>query len=243
MKKGVALEVSGLDVFYGDYQALWDISLSVKEKGIVSVIGANGSGKSTSLNAICGLLTPAKGTIQFFGERIEGLPSHETVAKGITLVPEGRHIFSRLTVRENLIMGSYVPKARAKRTEALERVESLFPHLGERYNQMAESLSGGEQQMLAIARGMMSGPKLLMCDEVSLGLAPVVIKSIYDRLEQINKGGVSVLLVEQDVKRSLNTAQWVYLLLEGRVVMAGPPATLTEEQVRKAYFGLQRSRS
>lgn len=238
MPNNSALRVSELDVHYKDFQALWGISLEVGEGEIVSVIGANGAGKSTLLNTISGLLNPTQGTIEFFGEKIDGLPPHETVPRGITLVPEGRRIFPRLTVYENLFMGSYTPRTRPKRDEALSKLYELFPVLKTRRNQMGNTLSGGEQQMLALGRALMSDPRLILCDEISLGLAPVVIKSIYRRLRQINQDGITIMLVEQDVKRSLKAARRAYIMLEGKIVLQGEPSSLSEEQVKKAYFGI-----
>jgi branched-chain amino acid transport system ATP-binding protein len=238
MSDSPALKVGGLDVQYKDFQALWNVSFEVRQGEIVSVIGANGSGKSTLLNTIAGLLSPSRGTIKFFGERIDGLLPHETVPRGITLVPEGRRVFPRLTVFENLVMGSYIPRTRAGKDEMLKKIYELFPILRARHNQMANTLSGGEQQMLAIGRAMMSEPKLILCDEISLGLAPVVIKDIYKRLGQINREGITIVLVEQDIKRSLKVANRAYIMLEGKVVLEGQPASLTEEQVKKAYFGI-----
>ena len=233
-----ALKVAGLDVHYKDFQALWGVSLEVRQGEIVSVIGANGAGKSTLLNTISGLLAPTRGTIEFFADRIDGLPPHETVPRGVTLVPEGRRIFPRLSVYENLFMGSYTPRTRARREEALKKSYELFPVLKERHDQMGDTLSGGEQQMLALARAMMSDPKLILCDEISLGLAPLVIKNIYRRLDQINQEGITIVLVEQDVKRSLKVANRAYIMLEGKIVLEGEPSSLTEEEVKKAYFGL-----
>lgn len=238
MSDSAALKIDDLDVHYKDFQALWNVSFEVRPGEIVSVIGANGSGKSTLLNTIAGLLAPSRGTINFFGERIDGLLPHETVPRGITLVPEGRRVFPRLTVFENLVMGSYTPRTRAGKDETLKKIYELFPILRVRHNQMANTLSGGEQQMLAIGRAMMSEPKLILCDEISLGLAPVVIKDIYKRLGQINREGITIVLVEQDIKRSLKVANRAYIMLEGKVVLEGQPATLTEEQVKKAYFGI-----
>jgi branched-chain amino acid transport system ATP-binding protein len=238
MSDSAALKVAGLDVKYKDFQALWNVSFEVRQGEIVSVIGANGSGKSTLLNTIAGLLSPSRGTIKFFGEPIDGLLPHKTVPLGITLVPEGRRVFPRLTVFENLVMGSYIPRTRAGKDEMLKKIYELFPILRARHNQMANTLSGGEQQMLAIGRAMMSEPKLILCDEISLGLAPVVIKDIYKRLGQINREGITIVLVEQDIKRSLKVANRAYIMLEGKVVLEGQPASLTEEQVKKAYFGI-----
>jgi branched-chain amino acid transport system ATP-binding protein len=228
------LKVSELDAHYKDFQALWNVSFEVNKGEIVSIIGANGSGKSTLLNSIAGLLAPSRGTIEFFGERIDGLLPHETVPRGIALVPEGRRVFPRLSVYENLVMGSYTPKMRAKKDEMLAKIYELFPILESRHQQMAN----GEQQMLAIGRAMMSEPQLILCDEISLGLAPVVIKDIYKRLRQINQDGITIVLVEQDIKRSLKVANRAYIMLEGKVVLEGEPSALTEERVKKAYFGI-----
>jgi len=239
MPQRPALKVSELDAHYKDFQALWNISFEVNKREMVSIIGANGAGKSTLLNSIAGLLVPSRGTIEFFGERIDGLLPHETVPRGITLVPEGRRVFPRLSVYENLVMGSYTPKMRAKKDEMLAKIYELFPLLKARRRQMANTLSGGEQQMLAIGRAMMSEPQLILCDEISLGLAPVVIKDIYKRLRQINQDGITIVLVEQDIKRSLKVANRAYIMLEGKVVLEGEPSSLTEEQVKKAYFGIR----
>ncbi|MBW1668267.1 MAG: ABC transporter ATP-binding protein [Deltaproteobacteria bacterium] len=234
----IALKVSNLDVHYKDFQALWKVFLEAQKGEIVSVIGANGAGKSTLLNTIAGLLAPTQGAIECLGEKIDGLPPYKIVPIGITLVPEGRRIFPRLTVYENLIMGSYTPRTRSSRNEALKKIYQLFPVLKDRHNQMGDTLSGGEQQMLAIGRALMSNPKLILCDEISLGLAPVVIKSIYGRLRQINQEGITIVLVEQDIKRSLKVANRAYIMLEGKMVLEGEPSSISEEQVRKAYFGI-----
>ncbi|MBW2079165.1 MAG: ABC transporter ATP-binding protein [Deltaproteobacteria bacterium] len=234
----MALKVSGLDVHYEDFQALWNVSLEVEQQQIASIIGANGSGKSTLLNSISGLIHPTRGIIEFFGERIEGLAPHEAVIRGISLVPEGRRVFPRLTVYENLVIGSYTARSRAGRDKFLDEIYALFPVLEARHNQMAKTLSGGEQQMLAIGRALMSAPKLILCDEISLGLAPLIIRDIYKRLQQINREGLTIVLVEQDIKRSLKTAHQAYVMLKGKVVLKGEPSSLTEESVRKAYFGI-----
>ena len=238
MTDTLALKVADLDVFYKDFHALWNVSLEVKNGEIVSVIGANGSGKSTLLNTVSGLLVPGQGTIEFFGESIQGRPAHKVVNMGISLVPEGRRVFPRLTVYENLLLGSYTPRTRANRVQTMARIHELFPVLKARHDQMASTLSGGEQQMLAVGRAMMSEPKLILCDEISLGLAPVVIKDIYRRLRQINEEGMTIVLVEQDVKRSLKAASRAYIMLEGKVVLQGDASTLSEEEVKKAYFGV-----
>ncbi len=238
MSEPAALRIDGIDVFYNDFHALWDVSLTVGQGQVVSIIGSNGSGKSTLLNTIAGQLAPREGQISYYGEPIGGLPPYRTVAKGMALVPEGRRVFPRLTVYENLFMGTYTPKARVNRDRALENVYELFPRLKEREDQMADTLSGGEQQMLAIGRALMSGPKVLLCDEISLGLAPIIIKGIYQKIKQINEAGLTIVLVEQDITRSLKAADRAYVMLEGRVVLEGAPSELTEERVKKAYFGI-----
>jgi branched-chain amino acid transport system ATP-binding protein len=233
-----ALKMKGVDVFYDDFKALWDISLTVEQGDIVSIIGSNGSGKSTLLNTLGGQLLPKTGDISYFGKPIGGLPSYQIVSEGMALVPEGRRVFSSLTVLENLIMGSYPPKSRKKCTQSLEKVYDLFPRLKERKSQMSNTLSGGEQQMLAIGRALMSEPKVLLCDEISLGLAPIIIKGIYQKIKQINELGLTIILVEQDIKRSLKVANYAYVMLEGKIVLEGNPDDLTEDQVKKAYFGI-----
>jgi branched-chain amino acid transport system ATP-binding protein len=235
---GIILGVSELDVHYKDFQALWGVSLEIEKGEIVSVIGANGAGKSTLLSTISGLLMPTRGKIEFLGEKIDGSPAYVTVQRGITLVPEGRKIFPRLTVYENLLMGSYIPRTRPQREERIRKVYELFPVLKERHNQMGNTLSGGEQQMLALGRAMMSDPKLILCDEISLGLAPLVIKSIYVRLHQINQDGITIVLVEQDIRRSLKAAKRAYIMLEGKVVLKGLTSALAQDEVKKAYFGI-----
>lgn len=232
------LGIDQIDVFYSDFHALWDVSLEIKKGEIVSIIGANGAGKSTLMYSITGTNTPSKGSITFNGERIDGIEPHLSVDKGIALVPEGRRMFPRLTVRENLLIGAYTPRSRKNIETNLEKVHDLFPLLEERRNQKSITLSGGEQQMLAIGRALMSEPKLLLCDEISLGLAPVVIKGIYKQLKLINQEGITIALVEQDVKRSLKIADRAYVMLEGKVALEGKASDLTEQQVTKAYFGM-----
>jgi branched-chain amino acid transport system ATP-binding protein len=238
MSENTALKVEGINVYYQDFKALWDVSLEVGEGEIVSIIGSNGSGKSTLLNTLAGQLTPKSGTVSYFGELINGLPPHHTVAKGMALVPEGRRVFSSMTVYENLLMGSYTAKARKNSAKSLDNVYDFFPRLKERCDQMANTLSGGEQQMLAIGRALMSEPKLLICDEISLGLAPIIIKGIYQKIKKINEMGMTIILVEQDITRSLKAADRAYVMLEGKVVLEGTPEELTEERVKKAYFGI-----
>lgn len=238
MLEQAALKVDNLDVHYKDFQAIWNVSLRVGHGEIVSIIGANGAGKSTLLGAVAGLYAPTRGVVELFGERIDGKSSHDIVPRGLSLVPEGRRVFPRLSVYENLVMGSYIPAARSRQREIMAKVHDLFPILKERHNQAANTLSGGEQQMLAIGRALMSQPKLILCDEISLGLAPVVIKDIYRQMKQINQEGITIVLVEQDVKRSLKAADRVYIMLEGKFVLEGKPVDMTEEDVRKAYFGI-----
>jgi branched-chain amino acid transport system ATP-binding protein len=238
VSRNLALKVSGLDVHYGDFQALWNVSLEVEQQQVVSIIGANGAGKSTLLNSISGLSRPTRGSIEFFGKRMDGLAPHETLGHGISLVPEGRRVFARMTIYENLVMGAYTPRARASRDKILDDVHQLFPVLKARHSQMADTLSGGEQQMLAIGRALMSEPKLVLCDEISLGLAPLIIRDIYKRLRQINREGLTIVLVEQDIKRSLKAAHQAYIMLKGKVVLEGEPSSLTEDRVREAYFGV-----
>lgn len=232
------LRVETIDVFYHEFHALWEISLEVEEGLVVSIIGANGAGKSTLLNAIAGVLAPVRGKIEFLGTKINGWMPYQTVAKGISLVPEGRRVFPRLTVLENLEMGCYLPRARQKKKEVLQKVYELFPILEERKHQFSSTLSGGEQQMLAVGRALMCEPRLILFDEISLGLAPLVIKHIYQRVKQINSDGITILLVEQDIQRSLKAAHKVYIMQSGRIRMEGRPGELSLEEVRKAYFGL-----
>jgi branched-chain amino acid transport system ATP-binding protein len=231
------LEISNLDVHYGDLQALRNVSLEIVKGSIVSIIGANGAGKSTLLKTIAGAMAPTRGRILHAGEPINGLQPHRTLLRGIAMVPEGRRIFPRLTVAENLLAGAYLPRARKNRRETMASVISLFPILGERAAQPGANLSGGEQQMLAIGRALMSEPDVVLFDEISLGLAPAVIKNIYAALARINQRGVTMVLVEQDVQRSLKTADYAYVLQEGRVVLQGRSDEMTLEAVKKAYFG------
>jgi len=233
------LRVEKIDVFYHDFHALWDVSINVEESLVVSIIGANGAGKSTLLSAIAGVLRPATGVIEFRGKRMNGLMPYQTVAEGISMVPEGRRMFPRLTVLENLEVGCYIPKARKRKNEVLQKIYDLFPILGERKNQYSSTLSGGEQQMLAIGRALMCEPKLILFDEISLGLSPLVIKNIYQTVKQINlEGRITALLVEQDIKRSLKAAHKVYIMQSGRIRLEGIPKNLSQEEIRKAYFGL-----
>jgi len=238
MRGKTLLKVSHIDVFHGSFQALWDVSLSVKSGEIVAIIGANGSGKSTLLDTISGLVHPAKGSIEFEGKNISALEPFQIVDLGISQTPEGRRIFPDLTVLENLIIGSYNRKARSERAQNLQRVYQLFPLLEERKVQLAKTLSGGEQQMLALGRGLMSNPKLMLLDEISLGLAPLLVNQLYRVLRDIRERGITILFVEQNVRRSLIEADKAYIMEAGRVVLSGNVAELREEEkVKKAYFG------
>ena len=239
MPEETLLKVRNLDTFYGGFQALWNVSLEVKPEEIVALIGANGSGKSTLLDTILGLVQPAMGSIEFDGKDITTLSPFQIVDLGISQVPEGRRIFPDLNVLDNLILGSYSRKARSKKEQNFKMVYELFPILEERKNQLAKTLSGGEQQMLALGRGLMSNPKLMLLDEMSLGLAPIVINSVYKALRKIRERGITILFVEQNVRRSLEEADRAYIMEAGRVVLSGDVADLREEEkVKKAYFGI-----
>jgi len=233
------LSVEKLNVSYGDIQILWDVTFSVAESEIVSVIGANGAGKSTVLKTISGLLRSISGSIQFRGEAIHSLKTNEIVERGVVLIPEGRLIFPEMTVLENLEMGSYIKKNKVKRGESLDRVFALFPILAERRNQMAGTLSGGQQQMLAVGRGLMSLPQMLMLDEISLGLAPNIVTRLFEAVKEINRDGTTILLVEQNVLYALNISHRGYVLENGRLVMRGTNRELLEEpHIKTAYLGI-----
>jgi branched-chain amino acid transport system ATP-binding protein len=233
------LEVKNIEVFYGDVQVIFDLSLKVEEGEVVSIIGGNGAGKSTLLRTISGLMQPAKGEIAFEGRPIQHLPPEEVVERGIVQVPEGRRLFTLMSVQDNLIVGAYSRRADGQKADTLTQVYELFPRLKERLAQLAMTLSGGEQQMVAIGRGLMARPKLLMLDEPSLGLAPILIKTIFDTLRKIADQGTTVLLVEQDVKHSLSLSHRGYVLEHGRTVMEGPARELLDNpHIRTAYLGL-----
>lgn len=239
MSQGPLLKISSIDVFQGTFQALWDVSLEVKAGEIVGLIGANTSGKSTLLDAISGLLHPAKGKIEFEGQDISTMEPFRIVELGITQIPEGRGIFPDMNVLDNLILGSYNRRARARRRENLENVYQHFPILETRKKQTAKTLSGGEQQMLVIGRGLMADPKLMLLDEMSLGLAPIIITSLYKALQEIRERGITILFVEQNVKRSLQEADRAYILEVGRVTLSGTAEELREDEgIKKAYFGV-----
>ncbi|SHE54777.1 branched-chain amino acid transport system ATP-binding protein [Desulfacinum infernum DSM 9756] len=233
------LEVKHLDVFYGDVQVIFDLSMHVDEGEVVSIIGGNGAGKSTLLKALSGLVPPRSGEILFQGRALHRAPPEEIVEEGIVHVPEGRRLFSLMSVKDNLIVGAYNRRADAVKDRTLGEVYELFPRLKEREAQMALTLSGGEQQMVAIGRGLMAKPRLLMLDEPSLGLAPILVKSIFDTLKKIAQAGTTVLLVEQDVKHSLSLSHRGYVLEHGRIVLEGPAADLLNDpHVKTAYLGL-----
>jgi branched-chain amino acid transport system ATP-binding protein len=229
------LEVRALDAHYGDFQALFGVSIGVAEGEVVAVIGANGAGKSTLLRCIAGAMRSRPEAILFAGKPVGHLPAHAMVARGIALVPEGRRLFPSLTVEENLLIGGQLKRAGPWN---LPRIYELFPVLAERRHQPSPSLSGGQQQMVAIARALMSNPKLLLCDEISLGLAPIVIRDIYARIPAIVGEGLSLIIVEQDIVQALKTARHVYCLQEGRVALEGEAKALTREKISAAYFGV-----
>ncbi len=233
------LELKNIDVFYGDVQVIFDLSLTVKEGEVVSIIGSNGAGKSTLLKTISGLMTPARGDILFENFPTHDQPPENIVERGIVQVPEGRRLFTLMTVKDNLIVGAYSNRADRLKDKTLKEVYALLPRLQEREEQMAMTLSGGEQQMVAIGRGLMSRPKLLMLDEPSLGLAPILIKSIFETVRKIADQGMTVLLVEQDVKHSLSLSDRGYVLEHGRIAMEGPAADLLEDpHIKTAYLGI-----
>jgi branched-chain amino acid transport system ATP-binding protein len=224
---------------YGSVRAVSNVSITVSEGEAVGLLGANGAGKSTTLRAISGLVRPTSGTITFRGKNINSLPAYKITELGIAHVPEGRQVFPELTVKENLEIGAYIPKARAARTQTLDLVFAIFPVLAERRKQLAGTMSGGEQQMLAVGRGLMLRPHLLMLDEPSLGLAPVVTEATFDKIQEIHAMGTAILLVEQNVSRALTLVQRAYVLESGKVIMKGTSAELVNnKQVQAAYLGI-----
>lgn len=232
------LNFKNVSVAYGQLRVLTEINLTVEREKIISIIGANGAGKTTLLKTTSGLIRATSGTISLDDQNIHQKAPHEIVMFGIVLIPEGRKLFTSLTVEENLKVGSYLPEARKHRKETMDQVFSMFPRLGERRKQLGRTLSGGEQQMLAIARGLMSRPKLLMLDEPSLGLAPLVVSNIFSVVQEINKQGVTVLLVEQNVAHALKMSHWGYVIENGRIVLNGTGEELAgNEHTKKAYFG------
>ena len=233
------LEVNNIDVYHGELQALWGVSLTIQEGEMVALIGANGAGKSTLVETISGLLTPATGSVIFNGIRLDKEPAHKIVQLGVGLVPEERQLFPGMTVLENLELGAFVPESRKVKDETLKSIYELFPVLKDRSRQAAGTLSGGEQQMLAIGRGLMSKPKLLMLDEPSLGLGPLVIKAIFEVIHRINKSGVGILLVEQNVRLALGLVNRAYIIENGRITGHGDARSLLDDKhVKEAYLGI-----
>jgi branched-chain amino acid transport system ATP-binding protein len=236
--ENLLLEVKGVDVFYGDVQAVYDVSIHVEKGTVVALVGANGAGKSTLLKTISGLNRLHKGEILLSGRSIAGLKPQEVVGRGVSLVPEGRRLFASLTVQENLKLGAYLRDARMCLIESLERAYALFPVLKTRSSQKAGSLSGGEQQMLAIGRAMMSQPTILMLDEPSLGLSPILVRTMFDLVSALNKQSMTILLVEQNIYQALKIAHEAYVLKTGRIIMEGRGADLlADPEIQKAYIG------
>jgi branched-chain amino acid transport system ATP-binding protein len=233
------LEVANIDVSYGDLQVLWDVSFRVNEGEIVALVGANGAGKSTTIKTISGLLRPSSGSIRFLDQHLDQVPAHKIIDHGIAQVPEGRRLFPEMSVRENLIMGALSARAKAKRDETMEWIFGLFPRLRERHKQLAGTLSGGEQQMCAVGRGLMALPRLIMFDEPSLGLAPILVANIFKIIQRIQREGVTVLIVEQNTKHTLEICSRGYVLENGRIVLTGTgQELLNNDHVKQAYLGI-----
>ena len=232
------LSINAIDVFYKEIQAIWGVSMVVNEGELVALVGPNGSGKTTILRVISGLLKPASGSLEFLGKSLKNLPPHRVVELGISQVPETGKIFTEMTVFENLELGAFLPAARKERFQTIKWVYEIFPRLEERKDQMAGTLSGGERQMLAIGRALMSKPKLLLLDEPSFGLAPIMVENMFEMIARINKQGVTILLVEQNVQAALELSQRAYLLENGKIVGGGKASELLSfESVRSAYLG------
>ena len=233
------LEVEDLEAGYGEVQVLWGVSLKAGRGHLTSIVGANGAGKTTMLRAVAGTIAPWKGRIVFEGEDVTRLSTHEKSARGFALVPEGRQLFSKMTVGENLELGAFSKRAARKYAQRLDEVFTLFPRLAERQRQLAGTLSGGEQQMVAIARGLMSDPDILIIDELSLGLAPVVVYQLFQTLKKLKEAGLTILLVEQNVHLALAVSDYAYVIAEGRLFTEGEPTKLSAmPEIRKAYLGL-----
>jgi branched-chain amino acid transport system ATP-binding protein len=233
------LQIRKLNFAYGDLQVLWDVDLEVKQGEIVTVVGSNGAGKSTMLKNVSRLVRPTSGSITFEGHELSHVPSHKVVEMGIVQVPEARRIFPEMTVTENLRMGSFVKATRKDRERNMERVFSLFPRLAERKSQLGGTMSGGEQQMLAIGRGLMGNPRVMLLDEPSLGLSPLLVRNIFEIIKEINRQGTTILLVEQNVFQSLRISHRAYVLETGRVVLSGTGAELLDNaHVKKAFLGM-----
>ena len=233
------IELEALEAGYGEVQVLWGVSLAAKRGELTTIVGANGAGKTTTLRALMGTIPPRRGRVLFEGEDVTKLPAHAKAARGIVLVPEGRQLFAAMTVEENLEMGAFSGRARRKFDASLGEVFELFPRLKERRRQKAGTFSGGEQQMLAIARGLMSAPEILIIDELSLGLAPVVVHQLFSTLKALKASGLSILLVEQNVHLAFALSDHAYVVAEGRLFTEGPPAELAAQpEIRQAYLGL-----
>lgn len=230
------LQTRGLTARYGDFQALFGVDIRLDQSECVAIIGANGAGKSSLLRSLSGVLRQEPGMVEFDGQQIGAMPADDIVELGISMVPEGRRLFPSLSVEENLLIGSY--RSHGNGTWNLDKVYGLFPILKERRNSPGNALSGGQQQMVAIGRALMSNPRVLLCDELSLGLAPVIIRDIYKALPEIRKGGASVILVEQDIGQALKVADRVYCMMEGRVTLEGTPPDLSRDAIHNAYFGV-----
>lgn len=233
------LKVEKVSAQYGDIKVLWNATLTISQGEMVSMVGSNGSGKTTLINTIIGMIHPTSGSIEFLGRPIHNMPPHKTVEMGISVIPEGRKLFPEMTVLENLELGAYLPKARKRIPETLRWVFSLFPRLADRKTQLAETLSGGEQQMVTVGRGLMSLPQLLLIDEPSMGLAPMVVAELFRTIRKINREGVTVFLVEQNARQALEISDRTYVLENGRVVREGSSKDLLrDDEIRKAYLGL-----
>lgn len=239
-ENNIILKVEDLQVHYGDFLAISDLSLEIKKGSITTLIGANGAGKTTLLETVMGLHKPTKGKVFFNGEDITGLRTSAIVQKGITMAPEGSLVFEGMSIKENLLMGAYGAEARKKKADLMEKVYTLFPVLKEKENQLASFLSGGQRQMLAIARAIMSDPQMIICDEISLGLAPVVINDIFDKVKEINQTGTTFLIVDQEVQRSVDNSSYCYVMVKGNVVMSGVPTELPQDEIRDAFFGINK---
>jgi branched-chain amino acid transport system ATP-binding protein len=233
------LEVEGLETGYGEVQVLWGLSLKARRGALTAIVGANGAGKTTALRALAGTIAPWRGKVMFAGEDVTRLPTHIKASRGVALVPEGRQLFSAMSVAENLELGAFSKRGARSHAERLDQVLRLFPRLAERQRQKAGTLSGGEQQMVAIARGLMSDPEILIIDELSLGLAPVVVYQLLSTLKRLKEAGLTILLVEQNVHLALALSDYAYVVAEGRIAMEGLPAELAAKpEIRKAYLGL-----
>ncbi len=238
-----ALRVAGLSAYYGELRAVSDVSLTIGDGEILSIIGANGAGKTTLMKSVMGMMSRGaaahiRGEITFHGMRLDRMQTEDIVEAGVAMVPEGRRLFARMSVEDNLLSGAWLPRCRAGMTEQLERIYALFPRLAERRAQVASSLSGGEQQMVAIGRALMSAPRIILFDELSLGLAPAVVEDIYRTVDLIHRDGTTCVVIEQDLARALSVATQVCVMLEGSVVLEGTPCTLSRSRIESAYFGM-----